>query len=408
MINQVSYPKKKFIHNIILLTLSLIIIYTSGYAMTTLENSLGAYVLIMPTIVMVCILLSKQPLLYKIDLLTLSYLSLMIMLTISFIINLDLDYVTSNIRMMLIITFAFCLVKLVSFDNFIKYFIKYIKYIIVIAIVVSVWINYLNMPLDLPVVYNINGAAYYNGIAFFVLVYSPLRTTGVFWEPGLFASFIIISMIFEITLKKEKMSYLNLFIMLIGLLSTQSTAGYMFLPFIVILLVSKNAKSYNTLILSLIFLISILLVIINLDDMIVYLSQINPYVFEKILNETGSYVERLESPTTNLKIFLSNPVFGAGIGKLDIIYREIAQLPQTSTSTYYLAAFGMFGLLYTWFWLYGIWKLKNQSVLSRITIITVFFLILNKEPHTSIVTTYCIMFYFLKEAYKVRSLYGSK
>lgn len=67
---------------------------------------------------------------------------------------------------------------------------------------------------------------------------------------------------------------------------------------------------------------------------------------------------------------------------------------QTSTSTYFLAALGIIGLLYTVGWL-AILGDHNLSIGERIIILTCFLLILNKEPHSAILVTFMILFYFL-------------
>ncbi|MDP5274735.1 hypothetical protein [Chengkuizengella axinellae] len=401
-------PTHNILKSIEILLLAFIIIYTSGYAMSTVETSIGAYVLIIPTFIMLVILLVKQKVFLKIDIFTFSYLILCLMVIVSFIVNFNFPYFSTNIKTLLILTFAFCLARLIKFEDFIKYFTLSMKCIVIISLIIYIWINYLNLPFNLPVVYNINGAAYYNGIFFFVFVFSTLRNTGVFWEPGLFASFIIISMIFEISFKKN-ISYFNLLILFLGLLSTQSTAGYFFLPMILLLLLNKNAKFGRSYFFSALFIIIALLAYINMGNILHYLWTLNPDVFGKIINQEGSYVDRLDSPITNLSIFLSYPIFGAGIGNINYIYGGLTDIYQTSTSTYFLAAFGFWGVLYTLFWVYGIMKLRNQNNLSKIIIISIFLMILNKEPHTSIVVTYCIMFFFLKEAFisKSNNLTGS-
>ncbi|MGO4547612.1 hypothetical protein AB4Z29_22755 [Paenibacillus sp. 2TAB23] len=368
--------------------------------MTTVETSIGAYMLILPTFWM---LMLKYKKLLKVDIYTIWYLMLIITVMLSFIANINNGYVTSNVKMLLIVTFSFFVVRLVSFKDFVKYFTLCMKYIVIISLVVYVGVNYFNITINLPIVNNVNGASYYNGLVFFVFVYSTIRNTGVFWEPGLFASFIIFAMIFEISFKNEKINYVNLIILFIGLLSTRSTAGIAIVPFIIVLHLTRNAKFVKSYIIGSFLIICSLITYINLNSILLYLVQLSPKMFGKFLNQSGSYENRLASPIANIDIFASNPFFGVGIGKIDIIVRELFGIYQTSTSTYYLASIGIGGIVFTLAWVFGIWKLRNQSILSKIIILIVCLLILNKEPHTSLVATYCIMFYFLKDGYGSRA-----
>lgn len=95
----------------------------------------------------------------------------------------------------------------------------------------------------------------------------------------------------------------------------------------------------------------------------------------------------------NLKMFLKAPIFGIGIKEAS---SQIAYVADTSTSTYLLSIFGIFGSLYTLYWIIGILEIKDKSILTRTIILVIVLLILNKEPHQNILLTWCFMFWGLK------------
>jgi len=84
----------------------------------------------------------------------------------------------------------------------------------------------------LPLVTNINNVNYYNGfIAFAFAGYGVDRNTGIFWEPGIFSSFLILALVFVILdspVKRKRFSVaIDVILFAIGIVTTNSTAGYL-------------------------------------------------------------------------------------------------------------------------------------------------------------------------------------
>jgi hypothetical protein len=100
----------------------------------------------------------------------------------------------------------------------------------------------------------------------------------------------------------------------------------------------------------------------------------------------------------NFKIFMENPVFGAGFsGATNLFVQNQVQYKadsQTSTSLYMMASLGVGGILYTYWWVKGILKMRGVSIISRIIILVIVLSILNKEPHSVLLATWMIMFLF--------------
>lgn len=93
-------------------------------------------------------------------------------------------------------------------------------------------------------------------------------------------------------------------------------------------------------------------------------------------------------------------MFGNGCSTANEIYSQIINsgyindvVAQTSTSTLYLSSIGLLGFIYTYIPMRGVFNINNISLLSKILLIITILIILNKEPHSMMLLTYCIMFY---------------
>lgn len=243
---------------------------------------------------------------------------------------------------------------------------------------------------------------YYN---YFFLAFqniSDKRMQGPFWEPGLFASFLLIGMTFEIEFYK-KPRWLFLIIFFICLLLTKSTFGY--IAFLLVLLFLINKKINNIWVVGALYILifgTIILFFALSKYIIPPLAEAFPTVFGKMIYPNGTIVfldfDRFSSPLTSLQIWLKSPVWGVGLQHADAMFAEM--LPgraQTSTTTFYLSQFGIFGLAFTFFFFFGLWKNRNICLENRIIFTMLFIVIFNKEPHAGIIFEWILMFLFLKE-----------
>lgn len=114
---------------------------------------------------------------------------------------------------------------------------------------------------------------------------------------------------------------------------------------------------------------------------------------------------RIQAIKYNLEVFSTSPVFGVGIQEA---INKIKYVADTSTSTYLLSIFGIFGGMYTLYWIIGILNIKNKNFIVRIFLLLIVLLILNKEPHQNILLTWCFMFFGLKNALKKEGKYSDK
>ena len=245
---------------------------------------------------------------------------------------------------------------------------------------------------------------YYNYLIFFkpnLLTNLIFRNQGVFWEPGLYASYLLIAMMLEINFSRN-IKIWKIIILIITLFTTLSTAGILMLSLIILLYVERFIKKKYMYYL---FVLAVMTIVIIgyffKDNIIQYLVEFNPRLFFKLLSNETTKMTRLYAPLLNLFIFLENPIFGAGyIGATEIFQLEKMKYyidSQTSTNFYMLAALGTFGVLYTVWWLKSIFMNKSFSIITKIGIFLLIFIILNKEPHNELLLTWVILFLLIKK-----------
>lgn len=371
-------------------------VLSSGYPLTTVQGNKNYIIILLSTILMFLYyyLILGIKIDGKLKMSTLFCYVLIFGIIISSLMN---EFqIRSSIRLIMIILYSYLFTNLIEFKTFTKYYTKILKWLTLISLIVFTGVNYFNIKLNLPIFENVNGATYYNGLVFFLFKkYGTNRNLGIFWEPGLFASFLIIGIILE-SLKKRK-SKINILIYCIGIISTKSTFAF----FIGILLIGyfiiMRLKKINKIIILIISISSYFIIIKRKVEILLKLNEIFPLVFGKILKKSNSITERIESPLQNLKFFFENPIFGKGVDFVEKAYSTILTTPQTSTSTFFLGTLGFIGILYTVMIIYGVLNLKTIDIISRMILLIIILIIVNKEPHINLTLTYIFIFYLCRK-----------
>jgi hypothetical protein len=394
-VNQRFNIKKKdnlFFKGLLLITIA----YNSGSALGTVDNRIG-FALMIISIFFMFLSSTKVRLKFKVNDINIYFALLTIMLITSFIVNSNLAYFGNNLRYFIIIFFSYIVVKRVDFDDFKLYYINTMVALICISLVPFYLINYfkINIHQYLPILKNINGVRYHMGILFNFYTYSQARNIGIFWEPSIYSSFIILAIVYEICYKKS--SFPKLGILFLGLISTGSTGGFFLIPFLVMLILFRRTNIIKSVSLQFLFITAGILSYLNMNKIFSLLAKFNPLVFGKLIRENSeSILERFNSPNANMELFYRSPIFGYGLGNVDELY-SINLISQTSTSTYYLAAFGLIGIIYSLTIVRGALKQKKINLTSKMLIAIIFILIVNKEPHTRLVLSHILIFYLIKD-----------
>lgn len=210
------------------------------------------------------------------------------------------------------ITVGFAIALSIDKRNFLNAFKKIVYVICIISIITEV-IAYVFPSIFsiFPKVYNTVG----NEFKFFILGSIEtieigkefIRANGIFWEPGAFAIYIVINLIFELFNNNPNIK--RIIINIIALLITFSTTGYVCLIVLLItFLLSKNntftrIKAKKVVVFSLII-FSFLFIFFqfNLYDVI----------FGKIISGNSSAGSRFSSFFNGISLSIKNPIFGLG------------------------------------------------------------------------------------------------
>lgn len=299
---------------------------------------------------------------------------------------------------------ALLIAKLLNFEKFIKYYQIAIFVLTLIAIFVFLYflITGFNFSL-LPEFASGKNTAFYNYF-FLTFQYGEKRMQGIFWEPGMLASFLLLALSFEIIFRR-RIRPLFFITYLVGLLLTFSTFGYACLTIVAILFVNKKIRNFwVAAVLYILFFGSATSIFIFTDKIVPILVDILPAVFGKLINK-GNIVlfsgDRVHSLQFDIECWLKNPIFGNGMTKMSQYYADAAITrdihAQTSTLTYYLAEFGILGLAFPFFLILGLVSMKRPELENKIVLLMLYVLILFKEPHQGIMFDYVFMFLVVKE-----------
>lgn len=389
-------------HRIIPKALMVIAILTSGYALTTTKYSLVLYLLCLAGILIFLLELIA----YRKKLKTLKLLSalsvLMVFLIPAFagtLINATEENFISLLKFSLALIFGAVLFLYFEFEKLKKTFSNTVLIVCVVSLPGYLFANFSDLLAPLPVITNVNGVEY-KFAAFFISFdgFLQYRNTGVFWEPGIFATMIFAALVADLY-SSNKANALRTAVFLIALISTFSGAALILLAAYALLVIfKKNQRGDKNLIGRVVptVFVSFAACIIGL-----YLANSQPDAFVyierlagKITNPEETQSTRLLSPLISFQVFLDSPIFGLGfIGAIDEYRKLNNEIVLTSTSFYLMSAIGIGAILFTLIPVLSIARLGFLNLPTRSLLIFSFVFIVNKEPHTYFTVTYCLLFF---------------
>lgn len=380
-------------NKILIFILTLLVILRSGHALNTVIVApyLYACLAIIFFIPVLMFVLSKNWEIYGV-----AFLLFIVMVSFQILISLGGNF-TDYLDQLFVIIIAFGIVITYEFEKVVELFLKIMTFITAISLIGYVLVN--SGLLTLQTTTSLNGVEYGMGYVFNYIKNVPERNCGMFWEPGVFASFLTISIVFELIFKKRRRSILRIILFSLGIITANSSAGFilLYLCFMLGLFSAKGKNAnFSNIFPGLIILILGAVVLLNIDYIILNTSLSENEFFIKLLSSNIEESSRAKAITHNLETFIRNP-FGAGIGYTRDNMKHVAD---TSTFTYVMAVYGFLGVSYAVFWVYGILKYKGVNIFCKIILLIIFISILNKEPHLSLIFSWCILFFLLKGGYK--------
>jgi len=372
------------IKKILILILTLLIL-TNTDTLNSIYSEFGikyVYLLLALTTTIFCILFIK-----RIITISINSLMLLVILSSSILITILLNYDFTGGYGLILIGFVlgFMLINMISFDLFIETTILVMVFLCFYSIMTSyifrdliigrgIYIKALNNSSGIPLI-NV-------GFNYIINVNGYYRNFGIFRESGVYQAFINFALMFELFFVKREIKFKNVFILVIGVLSTFSPVGYINSLCLVICYLIRNGSKQliqnKKIILGLVIFLFIFLILLNLS------SEVNTQFknsWAKLFNKESSYMGRTISLKSNIDVWLNRPYFGHGITKgFGISSYELRKNAtfktnhNTSTTTSMLVVFGFIFTSVIHFCIFlFVNQLKESKVVKLLCFATIMF-----------------------------------
>lgn len=298
-------------------------------------------------------------------------------------------------RLLAVVIIVSYLIEKYGFRNIVKVYLDIMFYVSIVSLIGYLLLNFTSLLNNLPSVTNINGVEYGVGIIFNYIKALPERNCGIFWEPGIFASYLALAIAFESIINSNSISWFRVLVFVVSIITTTSSAGYVLLIFSlgIALLRGSKLSGYKKLF-AIIMVIAIAMVAFNIDNIILNTSLAHNKYLIKLTSDRMNQSSRITSIYHNLSIFRKRVLLGAGINS---VLNQMSSWADISTSTYMLSIFGVMGSLYTLFIIYGIFSQKNINIFVKLFFFFILISIVNKEPHINIMFTWIIILGMLSD-----------
>lgn len=363
----------------------------SGSPYTTINTDLSMLTVLIAFAILPIMLFFRRE---KNGKLLLALLLISIMILISMISHSEF-YSRAYWRLLAVVIIVSYLIEKYGFRNIVKVYLDIMFFVSIISLIGYLLLNFTSLLNNLPSVTNINGVEYGVGIIFNYIKALPERNCGIFWEPGIFASYLALAIAFESIINSNSISWFRILVFVVSIITTTSSAGYVLLIFSlgIVLLRGSKLSGYKKL-LAIIVVIAIAIVAFNIDNIILNTSLAQNKYLIKLTSDRMNQSSRITSIYHNLSIFRKRVLFGAGI---DSVLNQMSSWADISTSTYMLSIFGVMGSLYTLFIIYGIFSQKNINIFVKLFFFFILISIVNKEPHINIMFTWIIILGMLSD-----------
>lgn len=393
---------KTLFQNLFYWILSAIIIFYSGSAISIISSDYRNSIIYVAAFFLVLRILERRFTISKsMSTVLLSFFSVMILIT-----AVATTYSTFYLRLFATIYLAYEISEKIDSNLFVDIYEKVMSCVTIIALIGYFFVNVLGIGSGLPKFVNINGEVYRGVFIFNFIERLPERNCALFWEPGLFATALTFALIFEL-IYKEKKSLLRMALFVAGIVTANSTAGYVMLALLLVLASMKiKPKQKPVKVILSVCQIAIVIVAVavflNLDKILIASGLSQNKAFAKLMSGTLSESQRGRAIQDSFASFKKSPLFGNGAVKIS---QSMSYVADTATSIYAMSIFGVLGCGYSIFYIIGVLKQKEVSLLTRLVLLVIVFGVLNKEPHLDLLFTWIFGFFLLKVAGEDNKIY---
>lgn len=299
---------------------------------------------------------------------------------------------------------AYFITRNISFESFTNYYCKILYYISIASVIFFfLFIIFPNVISFFTIHHNTKEVPYIN-LYFYVHFVTMFRNTGIFREPGVFMIYLNLAIMLELFIKKT-INKKALFVYIIAILTTLSTAGFIILIIIGLLYFIKGNESKMK------FQGILFLMIIGyfiLGNFELFESTFRK--FDSTSNEYASSVARSASVQIPFAMFLDSPLIGTGLSNFEELYEQysrdiigtIFKSGSHSTNTFFnaLATYGFFYFIMLLYLFTSLTKLFFTNFLSRLIILSIFALMFSNEDLRYSLLFLTLLFYGIKNHQK--------
>ena len=237
-------------------------------------------------------------------------LAMTVLLTVSMIINVDFVGWRNYVSLICFICFGLYVYDEWGIRDFAKRYCNWLCVISVISLICYVFRDFLyQFSSGLPIVQG-HSVSYINYFIYLYCREAPYRNCAIFWEPGAFAVFIGIAILFSFSYLDEKSRNRQLIIYILSLITTGSTLAYTLILLTMLIYMLQSNKGGSKLWRVLIGVVGLITIVFILED-IGALQNINDKLFQGLetnASSRGRYIGQL----ADLRLIASNPITGVG------------------------------------------------------------------------------------------------
>lgn len=412
--NYIKLNKKTLFSSALLFILALLLVWNSGYLGQQLASERIKQIAVFASVFIIVFLymlfidysqilseLRRRNIRKFFNFESIMVMLIILMVIFSIIFNRNISKnINGYLMLLFVIMFSCLIIKLFPIINFVKMFITIITTISVISLVIYLFYFIAGRDLGTAIISKSNNRLVSSFIGIFYRIQTNYndRLQGPFWEPGVLATFSLITILLYHYFIDKKKLLLPLFFTLIIIL-TKSTAGYLILiPIWFIIIMNRLAKRTKTKFFLFIMFAGFLSILFY-PLLLPFLSKAMPSVFNKIVDQDISFLTRVYSLVYGFRIYITSPIWGVGGVTAREMYFELIRIDGraidafTSTLGFYIASFGLIGFTLYTLPIIGLIINKKIDIEDKFMLCFVYFLITQKESHVEILLLQILYLY---------------
>lgn len=297
-----------------------------------------------------------------------------------------------NANLLLCCLGAYYITHKLSNAEIITFFVRIMVLVAAASLICHCINNYISPMTWLPKETNSNDVTFSVGYIYNFITAEPIRNCGPFWEPGVYASWLILAFVLLNYNSGIRHKVLCNVIIILTILTTVSAAGYVLFLLALALLsfnISRRSKSKLAFVAPITFVIIAAVLFMSgfIENMISsnkFLAELNS---DALLNSS-----RLLAIEQNMELFWKSPFFGFG---QSYVIANTINVSNTAGSFYLLSSFGILGITYTLAIFYGIFRQRGLTFIEKLLVAIIFFIIINKEGQYDYMMNWVLVFILL-------------